>query len=164
MTPQDILTELNRPTVQSERLLDACRQPDLTLWREHPELYVAFVERLIEQGHFSRALELAREGEKHFQHDSQLQYQLALAAARGGNAKYAEELLAPILQQAIGPAAARPADMQTQLLVEIIALQGRILKDHLYVDLSGYFKFNELCFWSGRRAWPEAAGWSSQGP
>lgn len=129
MEPQDILSQLKNPTVQSERLLDQCRAPDLTLWREHPELYLAFVERLIEQGHPARALDLAREGERHLQNNSRLQYRLALAAARGGNAKYAEALLAPLLAKATRTDGSRPVDMTTALQVEVISLQGRVLKD-----------------------------------
>jgi hypothetical protein len=63
MTPDEILTRLNSPNVAAERLLDECRAPDLTAWRERPELYFAFVSRLIDQGHPARALDLAREGE-----------------------------------------------------------------------------------------------------
>ncbi len=85
MTVQEILDRLNRADVAVERLLDECRSPDLSLWKQHPQLYLKFVERLIEQGHPGRALDLAREGEEHFKTDSRLQYQLALAAARGGN-------------------------------------------------------------------------------
>jgi len=129
MTAQEILTQLSSPEVAAERLLDRCLAPDFTLWKDHPELYFAFVKRLVEQGHPGRAVELAREGETHLKNHSRLQYQLALAAARGGNPSYAETLLAPLLENAIGPVGSRPADMDTALRVNIIALQARVYKD-----------------------------------
>ncbi len=129
MTLDDILDQLNRPDVKAEQLLDQCRSPDLSLWEKHPELYLRFVKRLIEQGHPSRALDLAREGEQHLKGNVRLQYQLALAAARGGNPGYAEVLLAPLLEKAVNPSEEQPEDWDASLRVDVIALKGRILKD-----------------------------------
>ena len=129
MTLQDILERLNNPTEAVDRLLDETREPDLTVWQDHPELYPAFVQRLLDGGHPGRALGLGHEGERHLKHNSRLQYLLALAAARGGSTEYAEALLAPLLAQATGPADARPADMDAALRVEVIALRGRLFKD-----------------------------------
>ena len=125
---EEVLERLNRSDVSIERLLDECRAPDFALWEAHPELYVKFVDRLIQFGHPGRALDLAKEGEKHLRNNSRLQYQLALAAARGGNSRYAEELIEPLLAKAIGTDP-RPTDLDTALAVEVIALKGRILKD-----------------------------------
>ncbi len=125
MTLDAILARLADPATQADRLLEECRQPDLELWKAYPELYRAFTEKLIRQGHPGRALELAREGAEHLKDDMSLQYKLALAAARGGNPLYAESILRPLLERALKP----DADLPTQLRVEIVALEGRILKD-----------------------------------
>lgn len=129
MTLHDIQEQLNNPAVAIDRLLDDSREPDLSLWHKHPELYPAFVQRLLDGGHPGRALELGHEGEEHLKHNSRLQYLLALAAARGGSTDYAEALLAPLLAHAVHPDAARPADMDAALRVDVIALQGRLYKD-----------------------------------
>lgn len=84
MTPDEILAKLHDPKTASERLLDECRSYDVKMWEDNPQLYLEFVERLIQQGHPGRALELAREGAKYLIGDTRLQYQLAWAAARGG--------------------------------------------------------------------------------
>ena len=129
MTFQEVLERLNSPDVAVDRLLDECRAPHLSAWSEHPELYLVFVGKLIDHGHPARALELAREGETYLKDNSQLQYQLALAAARGGNPRYSVSILAPLLAKATGPEDKRPADMDVKLQVDVIALQGRVLKD-----------------------------------
>src|SRR5260221_289914 len=61
---EEVLERLNRADVSIERLLDECRAPDFSLWEDHPELYVKFVDRLLAFGHPGRALDLAREGAK----------------------------------------------------------------------------------------------------
>jgi class 3 adenylate cyclase len=129
MTAEEILNRLKSSDIAVDRLLDECRAADLSAWREHPELYLAFVEKLIDHGHPARALELAREGENYLKDNSTLQYKIALAAARGGNPRYAESILEPLLKKALGPENARPADMNVKLQVDVIALQGRALKD-----------------------------------
>lgn len=130
MTVDDLLAQLHAPGVAVEQLLEQCRAPDLSLWEQHPDrLYPEFVQRLIQQGHPGRALDLAREGERHLRDHSRLRYQLALAAARGGNPRYAEELLTPLLAAATGPDDRMPADMDPALRVDVVALRGRILKD-----------------------------------
>jgi hypothetical protein len=128
MNFEDVIDRLNRPDVSIEQLLEECQSPDLELWRQHPELYTMFVDRLLRRGFPAQALDLAREGMQHLKSDSRLQYQLALASARGGNSHYAEELLAPLLAKVAGPPPL-PADVDTNLQVDIIALQGRVLKD-----------------------------------
>lgn len=129
MNPQEIFERLERPDVAVERLLDECRSPDLGIWEDHPELYLKFVERLIDQGHPGRALDLAREGQTHLKNNLQLQYQLALAAARGGNPRYAESLLEPLLTLTQNTNNPPPADLTVKLQVNVIALKGRVLKD-----------------------------------
>lgn len=129
MTLEDILAQLDRPDVMVEQLLDQCRSPDLSLWEAHPELYLRFVKRLIEQGHPSRALDLAHEGEQYLKDDLRLRYQLALAAARGGNPGYAEVLLAPLLEKEAELSGEKSSDWNVALRVDVIALKGRILKD-----------------------------------
>jgi len=131
MTLQEILDRLNRSDVVVERLLEECRSPDKTIWEMHPELYTSFTQKLIEQGHPGRALELAREGERYLKDNSRLQYQLALAAVRGGSTQYAESLLEPLLKKVTdpNPEAEIPTDIDTKLRMDIIALKGRILKD-----------------------------------
>jgi tetratricopeptide (TPR) repeat protein len=128
MTFEDIIARLNHPGVPVDRLLDETRAPDLSVWREHPELYPAFVRRLLEQGHPGRALELGREGQAHLSDNLRLRYLLALAAARGGGTRYAEALLAPLLSLATDPAGPPPG-MDDALRIDVIALQGRLLKD-----------------------------------
>src|SRR5580700_9819295 len=116
----DILTRLNSPDVSSDRLLDESRRPDLSLWEDHPDLYLAFCEKLIAQGHPSLALELAQEGERHLKDNSKLHYRLAQAANRGGNPRYAQTILEPLLAKALGEDGAVPADIDTTLRVDIL--------------------------------------------
>ena len=98
-----ILARLADPATQADRLLEECRQPPMELWKQHPELYRKFTQKLIQQGHPGRALELTREGEEHLKDDTRLQYSLALAAARGGNPQYAQSILKPLLVLAEKP-------------------------------------------------------------
>ena len=109
---------------------------DLTaadLWHDDPDRGRAFVRRLIREGFPARALEVAQEGLKHRPADSPLRYAAALAARRGGNPRYAEALLKPLLDRALaaGPSA---ADLTPSLRVEAIALQAAILKEHSAAD------------------------------
>ena len=108
MTAEDILRRRAEPTTQADRLLEECRQPELELWKQPPELYRTFTEKLIRQGHPGRALELAREGFEHLKTETKLQYQLTLAAARGGNPQYAGSLLKPRLELAQKPDGQQP--------------------------------------------------------
>jgi class 3 adenylate cyclase len=108
------------------------------LWQEHPNLYAAVAERLIQEGHPGAALNLVLEWKAllptgDFAGDPvpegyQLRYILARAAVRGGNPLYAEQLLKPVLAIARGPEQTIK-DMPTRLRVDIVALSGRILKD-----------------------------------
>jgi tetratricopeptide (TPR) repeat protein len=127
MTVDEILAKLNSPDVAADRLLDATRASDPGVWVRHPELYLAFAERLLNKGHYARVLDLAREDAPHRPDGSRLKYLFALAAARGGAARYAEGLLKPLLDKATGPD--RPADMDDALRVDVVSLQGRVLKD-----------------------------------
>jgi class 3 adenylate cyclase/tetratricopeptide (TPR) repeat protein len=128
MNYNDLLTRLNAPDASSDRLLDESRSPDLTLWVEHPDLYLAFCEKLIAQGHPSRALELAREGESYLKDNSSLLFRMALAANRGGNPRYAQTLLKPLLAMALREDGAVPPDIDTALRVDIVSLHASILK------------------------------------
>jgi class 3 adenylate cyclase/tetratricopeptide (TPR) repeat protein len=128
MTYQDILARLLAPNAASDRLLDESRRPDLKLWEEHPNLYLAFCEKLIAQGHPSRALELAREGQQYLQDNSKLLYQMAQAANRGGNPRYAQTILKPLLAKALGETGPVPPDINTALRVDIVSLHASILK------------------------------------
>jgi hypothetical protein len=63
MNIEEVLERLDRADVSIERLLDECRAPDFSLWENHPELYVRFVDRLLAFGHPGRALDLAKKEE-----------------------------------------------------------------------------------------------------
>ena len=124
MTEQEILDRLARSDVSAERLLEECRGPDRKLWQGNATLYRAFTEKLLAQGYPARALDLAREGRAFLHGDDGLQFLLALAARRGGNPRYAQLLLDPLLPRALDPQSPLP----TKLRVDIVALQGGILK------------------------------------
>jgi len=121
MNEEQILARL-RDNSPADRLLEECRHPTQPLGSG--DVYREFTRKLLEQGFPTLALDLAKEGQEYLQADVQLQYLLALAARRGGNAKYAASLLEPILPQAIDLS----LDLAIALRVDIIALQGGILK------------------------------------
>ena len=124
MTEEEILQRLSEPNVSSERLLEECRGPDQKMWQGNARLYKAFTNKLLVQGYPARALDLAREGKEFIADDLELQFMLALAARRGGNPRYAQSLLDPLL--------ARAQDLtnsiDASLRVEILSLKGAVLK------------------------------------
>ena len=115
------------------------------LWQENPKLYAAVAERLIQEGHPGAALNLVLEWKALLPTDDdtsdpvpegyQLRYTLARAAVRGGNLRFGRQLLHPVLVIAEGP---EPTikDMPPRLRVDIVALNGRILKDESREDLT----------------------------
>jgi len=121
MNEEKILARL-RDNAPADRLLEECRHPSQPLGSG--VVYREFTRKLLEQGFPTLALDLAQEGKEYLQVDFPLQYLLALAARRGGNAKYAASLLEPILPQAIDMS----LDIPISLRVDIISLQGGILK------------------------------------
>ncbi len=124
MTEHDILDLLARTETSAERLLDECRGPDQKLWQGNAKLYRAFTQKLLTQGFPARALDLAREGQEYLRDDLELHFLLALAARRGGNPRYAQAILEPLLPQALDPGTSIPA----KLRVDLVALNGSILK------------------------------------
>ncbi len=130
VTVDQILERLIQPGTSAEQLLDESRWCDEKLWEGNATLYRAFTEKLISQGHPARALELAREGHKALRDDIELQYLLVLAARRGGNPRYALALLEPLLPKAKDPKSTLPV----KLRVDIVALQGGILKHQSRTD------------------------------
>jgi hypothetical protein len=124
VTEKEILDLLNQSQVSAESLLEECRGPNQQLWKGNSVLYRAFTHKLLVQGYPARALDLAREGQEFLRDDVDLQYLLALAARRGGNPRYAQTLLVPLLPLATDPQSTLPI----KLRVDIVALQGSILK------------------------------------
>src|SRR5438046_2896962 len=94
-----ILQRLQAKGASALELLPILQDPaQQALWQEEPQLYRAFARKLIDEGHPTRAFELAREGLASHPNDRDLQYVLALALARGGNLRSAEAHLAPLVQ------------------------------------------------------------------
>lgn len=124
MTADDIIDRLAQPGVSAERLLEECRGPDAKLWHGNAKLYRAFTRKLLDQGYPARALDLAREGHEFLKDDRELQFLLAFAARRGGNPRYAQSLLQPLLPIVTDPQCTLPLHFR----VEVMAQQGAILK------------------------------------
>ncbi|MFM9118314.1 MAG: tetratricopeptide repeat-containing protein, partial [Planctomycetota bacterium] len=129
MNLDELRDELQSKKASAERILDAANNLELKSWTADPSLCLDLIEWLIRQGFPGRALDLAQRCHTLLEKNLKLKYQLALAAARGGNSRYAKVLLER-LQQDI---AKHPEDytdqLTTKLAVDIGALQGRVLKD-----------------------------------
>jgi class 3 adenylate cyclase len=129
MNLDELREELASKRASAERILDAANHLDLKTWTEDPSLCLDLIGWLIRQGFPGRALDLAQRCHPLLEKNLTLKYQLALAAARGGNSRYAEALL-DRLQQAIAEHPAEYNDqLTTKLAVDIRALKGRVLKD-----------------------------------
>lgn len=118
-----ILGELGERGADVVELLQRYRDPAYeAAWRQDPDarLYRAFARRLIGRGHPARAYELVQDGlAQHPQH-LELRYWAALALARGGGARKAEEYVNDLL--------ARPG-LDDRLRAEALSLRGRLKKD-----------------------------------
>ena len=121
---QRILVQLSDPNTSAERLLQECLGTDGKLRDRTEQLYRTFTDKLIQQGYPARALELAREGQEFLGDDVAFQYLLALAARRGGNPRYAERLLQPLIKKATDPQSTLPI----KLRVDVVGLYGSVLK------------------------------------
>ena len=114
-------------------LLEAYDHPEYAaLWNagpQGPQLYRGFAKALIQQGYPTTGLNLARRGLHKDLHptDPHLRYLVALAYARGGSTSSAESVLGPLLSEAL---AAAPGAMPDGLRVDVVALRGRLFKDH----------------------------------
>jgi class 3 adenylate cyclase/tetratricopeptide (TPR) repeat protein len=117
---ESILARLARQGAKAAELLPMYQGAEhAELWKADPRLYRAFGRKLINQGHPTRAFELAREGLNVHKHDPHLQYQQALAMARGGNLAGAENFLKALL--------ASPP-LEPALHVDAVALEGSLHK------------------------------------
>lgn len=124
MTRDDILERLKAKDSQPDHLLEECRIADPKLLERDRELCLAFCEKLISHGFPGRALDLASEAGEFLKESPLLVYRLAHAANRGGNPIQAKILLKPLLDQAQHG----HEGIDTKLQVDIVALQGSILK------------------------------------
>jgi class 3 adenylate cyclase len=115
---------LNRLKVKGARAVELIvnhKTPEQqVLWDGDARLYQAFARRLIDQGHPTRGLNLAREGLSAHPAASALQYLLALATARGGNPRAARAHLDTL---------DRTPGLDPHLLTESLCLRARLLKD-----------------------------------
>jgi len=124
MTADDILTRLKDKDTNAEELLEACSDIHHKLHLRELAVFQRFTNILTKQGRPTRAYEVANDGLSAFPTDITLKYERAAAAKRGGNPRFAETLLKPLL-----PAARTDATIPLSLRVDILALQGGILKD-----------------------------------
>src|SRR5437899_2685642 len=89
------------------------------LWID-ARLYVAFVKRLLQAGHATRAFDLCREGLNKLPDETWLRYYASLALARGGNGNLAWQYLEPLLNA---------NDLEPHYKIEVLSLAGRLAKD-----------------------------------
>ena len=122
-------------TESAVELLEAYDHPEYAgLWDEDPagpRLYRGFAGALVQQGYPTTGLNLARRGlhKDLYPTDPHLRYLVALAYARGGSTSSAESVLGPLLTEAL---AAAPGAMPDALRVDVVALRGRLHKDHYH--------------------------------
>jgi class 3 adenylate cyclase len=116
-----ILKRLQRKGASALELLPVYQHGEYeSLWRGQPDLHRAFVRKLIDEGHPTRAFELAREGLARHAGDPELTYLVGLALARGGNISAVEGCLTKLLQR---------TDLEAKLRIDAVSLEGRLYKD-----------------------------------
>ncbi len=141
-----ILKRLQGRGANGLELLSIYKTPEHErLWRTDARLHLAFARKLINQGHPTRGLEVAREGLDRHPQEQELKYLLALARTRGGDLRGAAACLTELNQS---------PGLTPHLLGEGLSLEGRIYKDR-YIrsrDAAQKKKFASLSADSYRRA------------
>ena len=103
-----------------DELIQNWQSRDTDVWNRTPDDYLSYGREALKMGQPSLAFDILNQGRAVFTEHAQIQFQAALALARGGSTRSAREMLGPLLHK---------IQANDPLYSEVVSLAGRIAKD-----------------------------------